>query len=298
MRTREIDILTPEQKAHFHIFGFLLLHGLFSNNEMDALTSEADSILSEDRNGKPFLGEKRQAVLAFVERRPLLANLVTDDRIYQPIKDLLGSGFMWVGSDGNLYVSDTSWHSDSRADPREQGYTRIKVAMYLESVSKKTGCLRVIPGSHLSPLHEELEPMRNLRLMQSDYSGKTKSVQDIAKRGGEYTPNSEPFGVPPSEMPGFSLELQPGDVVLFNQRLWHSSFGGRTGRRMFTLNFGQKPTADEHIDLIKVVYEASLASAQKMQHTWTNQLYSDRFLTSTEPRIKSMMAVPLELGLR
>jgi ectoine hydroxylase-related dioxygenase (phytanoyl-CoA dioxygenase family) len=134
--------------------------------------------------------------------------------------------------------------------------------------------------------------------MQSDYSGKTKSVQEIAKRGGEYTPNSEPFGVPPSEMPGFSLESQPGDVVLFNQRLWHSSFGGRTGRRMFTLNFGQKPTTDEHIDLIKMVYEASLASAQKMQHTWTNQLYSDRFLTSTEPRIKSMMAVPLELGLR
>ena len=243
---------------------------------MDALTSEADSILREDRNGKPFLGEKRQAVLAFVERRPLLPNLVTDDRSYQPIKDLLGSGFMWVGSDGNLYVDDTSWHSDSRADPREQGYTRIKVAMNLEQVSKKTGCLRVIPGSHLPPLHEELEPMRNLRLMQSDYSGKTKSVQDIAKRGGEYTPNSEPFGVPPSEMPGFSLELQPGDVVLFNQ------------------NFGQKPTTDEHIDLIKVVYEASLASAQKMQHTWTNQLYSDRFLTSTEPRIKSMMAVPLE----
>lgn len=265
---------------------------------MDALTREADSILREDRNGKPFLGEKRQAVLGFIEKRPLLTNLITDDRIYQPIEDLLGSGFMWVGSDGNLYVGDTAWHSDSRADPMEYDYTRIKVAMYLEPVSKETGCLRVIPGSHLPPLHEELEPMRNLRRMQSDYSGKTESVREISKSDGDHAPNPEPFGVAPSEMPGFSLESLPGDVVLFNQRLWHSSFGGRTGRRMFTLNFGQKPTTAEHIEVVKMVYEASLAAAQKMQHTWTDQLYTDRFLTSIEPRIKNMMAVPLELGLR
>lgn len=75
---------------------------------MDAVASETNSILSEDRKGKPFLGEKRQAVLGFVEKRPFLASLATDDRIYQPIEDLLGAGFMWIGSDGNLYVGDTA----------------------------------------------------------------------------------------------------------------------------------------------------------------------------------------------
>lgn len=170
--------------------------------------------------------------------------------------------------------------------------------MYLEPVSKETGCLRVIPGSHLPPLHEELEPMRHLRHMQSGYSGKTTAVREMAGGHKSQISGAEPFGVPAPEMPGFPLESRPGDVVLFNQRLWHSSFGGRTGRRMFTLNFGQNPTTAEHIELVTMVYEASLEAAQKMQHTWTDQLYTDRFLNSTEPRIKSMMAVPLKLSLR
>jgi ectoine hydroxylase-related dioxygenase (phytanoyl-CoA dioxygenase family) len=237
-------------------------------------------------------------VLGFVEKRPLLASLIEDDRIYEPIEDLLGPGFMWIGSDGNLYVGDTAWHSDSRPDPIEYGYTKIKVALYLEPVTKETGCLRVIPGSHTPPMHEELEPMRHLREMQSDYAGKTKSSQEVAGEHGGQAPSVEPFGVPSYEMPGFALESQPGDAVFFNHRIWHSSFGGWTGRRMFTLNFGQKPITEDHFKLVRMGYESSLEAARKMQHTWTDQLYTDGFLNSERPRVMSMMATAAELGLR
>ena len=291
-------MLTAAQKAHFDIFGFLVLRGLFSGQEMETVGREHDSILDEDRDGMPFAGDKRQAVLGFVEKRSFLAGLVEDDRIYEPIEDLLGPGFMWIGSDGNLYVGDTAWHSDSRPDPIEYGYTRIKVAMYLDAVTKETGCLRVIPGSHMHPMHDEMEPMRHMRQMQSDYAGKTKSEEEVAEEDASQAPSAEPFGVPPSEMPGFALESQPGDAVFFNQRLWHSSFGGRTGRRMFTLNYGQRPATEEHFKLVKMVYESSLEAAQKMQHTWTDQLYTDGFLNSERPRIKSMMATAAELGFR
>ena len=57
----------------------------------------------------------------------------------------MGDDYNYTSSDGNFYVGDTGWHSD--------GYTRkkylsIKLAMYLDTVTVNTGCLRVIPGSH------------------------------------------------------------------------------------------------------------------------------------------------------
>ena len=290
--------LSAEQRAHFDIFGFLALRGLFSASEMEAIGAASDDIMDEDRNGEAFAGDKRQAVLAFVEKRPVLADLVEDDRIYGPIEQLLGPGFMWLGSDGNLYVGDTAWHTDSRPDPLEYGYTRIKVALYLDPVTREAGCLRVIPGSNRLPLHAELEPLRRLRQMQRDFAGKTKSADEAAAEMPEQPPSSTPFGVQSSDLPGFAIESRPGDAVFFNQRLWHSSFGGGIGRRMFTLNYGQKPTSDDHFKLVRIVYESTLEGAQKLQQTWTDQLYTDGFLQSDRPRIQGMMATALDLGFK
>ena len=36
------------------------------------------------------------------------------------------------------------------------------------------------------------------------------------------------------------LEMQPGDLVVFNHRIKHASFGGGTRRRMFTINLQQR----------------------------------------------------------
>ena len=44
-----------------------------------------------------------------------------------------------MGSDGNYYVGDTTWH---------EGILHIKIAFYQDSLTDQTGCLRVIPGSH------------------------------------------------------------------------------------------------------------------------------------------------------
>ena len=106
-------MLTTEQTSHFETFGFLLM----------------------------------RAVFGFIEKRPLLRRLAEDDRIYEPIQQLLGPGFAWIGSAGNLYVGDTGWHPDCR----DLEYGKIKVIFYLDPVGKDTGCLRVIPGSHRPP---------------------------------------------------------------------------------------------------------------------------------------------------
>ena len=287
-------MLTSEEKARFETFGYMVFRELFSRREVDEFSREHKEILDEDRGGRPFTGERRHGVLAFAERKPALSRLVEDDRIYGRIEALLGPDFMWIGSDGNLYVGDTQWHSDSRADPIEYGYTRVKVAFYLDPVTRVTGCLRVIPGSHLPPLHEELEPLREMHLRQRDYSGKP------APEGEEMDSedfDETPFGVDASALPAVPLESQPGDVVFFNQRLWHASFGGSAGRRMFTVSYGPDPVTEEQVSLVKMNYASGVEAAQNLQHTATpGRYYTGAFLNSDRPRIRRMMATAKKLG--
>ena len=47
----------------------------------------------------------------------------------------------------------------------------------------------------------------------------------------------EILGVSPEELPYWSLDPQPGDLVVGDFRLMHASFHGGAGRRLFTVNF-------------------------------------------------------------
>ena len=143
---------------------------------------------------------------------------------------------------------------DGRSDPHRQGYMAkhyrpvIKVAFYLDPVGPDTGCLRVIAGSHLEPWHDRLWslhvdiPARAAKLPYVRPKMLQMLERDTGKpNGGEQLltdPDVNYFGVDPRDVPAYAIESQPGDVVFFSYQLWHASFGGRSGRRMFTLNYG------------------------------------------------------------
>jgi ectoine hydroxylase-related dioxygenase (phytanoyl-CoA dioxygenase family) len=264
-------MLTPQQLAHFETFGYVVLRQAFAPDEINAISRAFDSVLDEDRGGQAFSGEKRQAVLGVIERRPVLSQLAESDLVYEMMEQLLGPGFVWVGSDGNLYVGDTGWHPDSI----HPSYRRIKVAFYLDPVARDTGCLRVVPGSHRSPLHDELKALQTTK-------------------AGEPTV----FGVAPRDLPCVPLDSQPGDVVAFDQRTWHAAFGGKTGRRMFTLNFAAPPTTAEHEAILRQSYAGNLQAVREMQFTQTGRVYDEAFLHSDRPRIRSMTHKLVEYGFQ
>ena len=153
-------MLTDQQVLHFKTFGFVAMPGLFSPDEMSEIEREFEEVVAEERQGQPFRGEKRQAVMAFAELRPKLMSLIDDDRIYGPMEQLLGPDFIWWGSDGNLYVGDTAWHPD--AHEPELGHGRIKIAFYLDPVDRDSGCIRFIPGSHRLPFHDQLRAAQDV----------------------------------------------------------------------------------------------------------------------------------------
>ena len=191
-------MLSIEQINYFKTFGFLCLRQLFSAPEMAAITREADELLAAHPGTRS--GPSHQAVSPFVELGAGLTKLPEDDRVYEPMRQLLGPRFVWGGSEGMSgsfnETNSHDWHSD-RAGQIDLQYKRIKIMIYLQAMRRDTGALRVIPGSHHAPFHRDLLPL------QSQQQGSARAV----------------FGVDGPDLCCTPLEVDPGDVVVFNHYL-------------------------------------------------------------------------------
>ncbi len=252
-----------EKRAFFQTFGFLLERRLFGPEEMAAISHEFDERLSRERQGQPFAGQSRQSLYGIAEQSPSFTRLVEDDRIYKTVENLLGPGFAWLCSEGNLYVGDTHWHPDgTRLD-----YPPMKVSLYLDPLTRDTGCLRVLPGSHLLPYHQQLKPVAKL-------------------------------GVAGQDLPALPCETQPGDVLFANMNLWHAAFGGPPGRRHLALNFAPPPTTAADLARLRENHAGTLSLVGKLQHSQPGRLFTDAFLHHHSPRLRSLCAPWVEMGLK
>ena len=253
-------MLSAQQISHFETFGFLCLKGLFTPTEMADMTDEAEALL--EANPGKRTGPSHQAVSPFVEMGTGLALLPEDDRIYKSMEQLLGEGFVWGNSEGVSgsfnETNDHEWHCD-RAGQIDLQYTRIKIMIYLQSMRKDTGALRVIPGSHHPPFHKQL------LALQSQKSGSSPSA----------------FGVEGPELCSCPREVDPGDVVVFNHYLFHAVYGKQSVRRYIALKFAAKPETETH-------YEALTRHKQGASYLHDNYRHSER------PRVARMVSGLLE----
>ena len=261
-------MLTPEQIAHFETFGFLFMRQVLSSQEIKKITREAEKQWEEYRRGEA-VGENGISMDYFVEMSPVLTELVEDDRIFQSVEQLLGPDFIWVGSEGNVTNNAVhKWHADRKCWRKEEeediNYRRIKIMLYLDPVTKNTGCLRIIPGSHRMPFHQELGAQ-------------------------EFDPQSMPFGAPGEDLPCYPLESEPGDIVLFNHCLFHSVFGGWEGRRIIALKFAAKPANERQLNALNHTSSIFYAGGDAFRP-------HQKFLNSKRPRIRGMVESLVELG--
>ena len=200
--------LTEQQVNFFDAFGYLAFHELFSPDEIAWIIKEFDYSIQNFGGGKEHDGSKRTMFGGPIEHRPRLCTLLDDPRILGVAGGVLGEDFNYASGDGNYYSGNTGWHPDGNWGQ----LFSCKIAFYLDELTRDTGCLRVLPGSH--------HPDHFVRVQKIDLNK-----------------SEELFGVPPSEFPGsIALETNPGDLVIFNHDLYHASFGGGNRRKMFTMN--------------------------------------------------------------
>lgn len=244
--------LTEQQKQFFDTFGYLVFPGLLKD-KIETITAEFRAVF--DDKGIAHDATKRTCMVPFIDQREKLCALLDDPAIHAIASGLLGDDFNYMGSDGNYYTGDTAWHSD--------GYHTVgkymKIAFYLDPVSRESGALRVIPGSHRLE-HREWQALN-------------------ARRAEEL------WGVGQNQVPSVALESEPGDVVAFNHNLMHSAFGGSNQRRMFTINLSKHAESSEEVEDLKN-YIASNA------RFWIDQMYSDLMVKTANPeRIRHLQQV-------
>jgi len=253
-------LLTSGQIAHFETFGYVMLPKLFTYAEMDIITFEANEIFQEMLGVQPSTTTKYGKVEPFFERRPFLNSLLDDDRTYLLAEQLLGSDFLLDQTEGNIHQGDTGWHGSGKW----KILPWIKIVLYLEPLTRDTGALRVIPGSHIIGDPDLYAPLR-----------------------ADNSEDKPVFDMPQSEIPSVALEIEPGDVIVFTEDILHASFGGRSGRQQHAMNFLKNPTS-------KVEIERLIDRAKRIPPTGRPLV---KHLESDRPRLRRMVARLVELGL-
>ena len=218
--------LSEDQMDQFRTFGFLAFPGLLDDC-VDRIIEEFEAIWAAHgggHDGREHDGTARSAIVPFPDRSEYLSSLLDDPRVHGIVSSICGEDFNYTSGDGNLYAGDSRWHSDGY---NTRSVLSIKVAFYLDPTTKDTGALRVIPGSHRVG-----EPFAD-------------ALEGHLRNGG--------FGIHPSSVPACALETTPGDLLVFDHNIKHSSFGGSKRRRMYTMNFTERYPEDKLPELRETI---------------------------------------------
>jgi len=132
------------------------------------------------------------------------ASLALLDRTSAVAATLLGSPVIPTRAKGTRYFADSPWHVDSNLPLESIGF-----AAYLEPNESDSGALRVLPGSHL--------PKRGNFLRAMGATGK-----------------------PATELQSEILPTEPGDMIVFDEHLFHASHGG-VARRQWRIDYVRDP---------------------------------------------------------
>ena len=243
--------LSEQQRAFFDTFGYLVFPGLLADDLGWIYEGFEEVFANRTHDGT-------QRTISGTDTSPKLCTLLDQPKVLEVATSLVGEEFNYLGGDANYYVGDTGWHSDGWHDVG----TYVKMALYLDPVARDTGCLRVIPGSHV---------------IGSPWLAGLRGVNQPEKN----------FGIPGSQIPSVALESQPGDVVIFNHNLHHAAYGGSSRRRMFTLNLCRRAESAEEVQELR----GFINSAARF---WVEQSHSDVMRQTASPQRMRHLAQVIE----
>jgi hypothetical protein len=215
-------MVSDAQVSYFRAFGFVVLRRAF---DPGPLSEEVDRAL---RDGIPRPREvatgggiRFRYVPMMCEHTPLSLSLL--DRFALPAAKLLGAPVLPVRAKGVLYSGATGWHSDS-----DHAVASVGFAGYLEPLGADSGALRVLPGSHRPALGEAVGAYA---------AGLTEGAPEARV----------------AALPGFPVHTEPGDVIAFEEHLYHASAGGQN-RRQWRVDYVAEPTGAEEEDRVRAYY--------------------------------------------
>ena len=235
--------LSARHAAAWDRDGFFLVKEFSTPDVCDAmlrraidLAREADgrgvagtAIVHPERNladsvGSEALAEERVSKVFKVHRDSVFHEFATQPDLVASVQHLLGididcflSQFIFK----NPGAWGQPWHQDAFYFPFDRG-PQVGVWLAVTEATLANGCLHVVPGSHLEPVHEHLldrRPNANqgyVEILDHDMSG---------------------------ERP---VTMAPGDLLIFHSHLMHRSKDNNSSaiRAAMVYHFGERGTVD------------------------------------------------------
>ncbi len=216
--------LTPEERISWEVNGYFVRHGIFTEEENALLSRVADAIAlgripfpdhrifqnALVRDGKVEASGiyAMHSIHQMSCYSPEFLERSRDPRLTDPIVDILGPDLLGLNS---LYIWKPPkiglgfpWHQD-RWYTRPQFITETTVGTWtaIDVATVDNGCLYVIPGSHKIGIleHVELEGSQQQEFKQA---------------------------VGAKDEDGVAVEIPPGSVIFFDNRILHKSTDNST----------------------------------------------------------------------
>ncbi len=209
--------LTDLQVSQFQETGFLSAFPVLSADQalhlranLETFEAENDGVLTGSLRFKNHLLFK------------WLSDLIRSPKILDAVEDIIGHNIMVWSTDWWIKEANSpqfvSWHQDSQYWGLDTAKL-VTVWVALSPSTIKSGCMRILPGSHVGPdlAHEE-----------------TYHDDNMLTRGQSISGIDEDKAV--------NLEVQTGQAVLFAFRIAHASYPNQTDDRRIGLAIRYIPT--------------------------------------------------------
>ncbi len=231
-------------KRQFDERGYVVLRGLLSPEESARYRSEIQRLSGL---GDDDFGEKRFECPDGVSKNRPFWPLINHPGLIPTIRELLGPSARYTQhSDLHAHRGGVAWHRDSACrtfgvgadwDESKEPYQVARVAIYLQSYAESHSSLGVIPGSHrFEQPFSGREAMLWRRLiafregiisMWGQYTRGEPLPQQMRLQNFTHMlvrtrPRAGRLPWPPPANPVW-IKTEPGDCVIFDQRLFHSA---------------------------------------------------------------------------
>lgn len=221
--------------AHYWREGYAIVHGFFDPQEIADISTALDQLHDEGirhgrcfRHGNLFYNVAREhdggeALVRMVQwpsyHQPLLNAVRLDTRFSDLLDPLIGKDLKQIINQVHWKVQgslgDFAWHQDSRfrrpaSAYRNLGTAYVQTGLAIDPHTPQSGCMRIIPRSHLS--------------------GDLNMKAFNKTLGAEMTDNAlEDIGLSGSD--AIDLVLKPGDLAMWSPYLVHGSGKNRSGHK-------------------------------------------------------------------
>lgn len=232
-----MTVLTSEQIEAFERDGAVLARGLLDAGSLALLRAAFDELKASAYDLSDYYsdgGPKREGTSLVRDdnwmHSDAMRRVVLQSAIPAAAAAAMRSSTARIYEDLLIYKSPgadqpTPWHQDEPQWPLT-GRQMSSAWLCLEPVTRATGALRFVAGTHRGPMHIPYVPAAQRAALEADMHHFT---------GGPIPA----IDADPERYRVLSFDCEPGDVVLFHPRAIHGAFGAEreTARRTFSIRY-------------------------------------------------------------